>query len=116
MEGFVIQVIAAFLLFAVALPLAGVIIGAFLYYALPYLFGGVAMLALAVLAGAKIFLTWWIWLFALVWASSVHYIRRKLRTLGYEVEHHRAAEFMLLAGIPFHRKRNQLEQSLAEEF
>ena len=115
MDVFLLQVVSAFLLFAIILPLFGVIIGCFCYYVLPYLFGGIVMVAVAILAGAKILLTWWVWLFALIWASSVHFIRKQLKTLGVEVEHYRAANFMLLAGIPFHRKRNQLKGTLAEE-
>jgi len=116
MEGFLFEVVAAFLLFAVALPLAGFLVGGFCYYALPYLFGGVAMVALAVVAFGKLLVTWWAWLFALVWASSVHVIRRKLKKLGHEVEHHRAACYLLLVGIPFHRKKRELERSLAADF
>lgn len=115
MDVFVIQVIIVFLLFAVALPLIGVVLGAFCYYVLPYLFGGVALLALTVIIGAKVVLAWWLWLFALVWASSVHFVRRKLMKLGHEVEHHRAANYMLLAGIPYHRKRIKLQGLLADE-
>ncbi len=115
MESFLVEVVAAFLFFAVVLPLAGYLVGCFCYYVLPYLFGGVAMLALAIVAGGKLLLTWWAWLFALIWASSVHVIRRKLRDLGHEIEHHHAANYLLLAGIPYHRKRNALEQALAAE-
>ena len=113
MEGFVFEVAAAFVLYAVILPLAGFLVGCFCYYVLPYLFGGAAALALAILAGGKLLIIWWAWLFALVWASSVHFIRRRLRALGHDVEHHHAANYMLLAGVPFHRKRNQLEQATA---
>lgn len=115
MELFIVQVIAAFLLFAVIMPLVGVAIGCFCYYVLPYIFGGVALLVVTFIVGAKILLTWWLWLFTIAWASSVHFIRRKLMALGHEVEHHRAANYMLLAGIPFHHKKNQLEQALAGE-
>lgn len=115
MEAFLVQILGAFILFAVVLPLAGVGLGCFLYFVLPYLFGGVALLILALFAGVKILLTWWLLLFALIWASSVHFVRQQLRALGHEVEHHRAANIMLLAGIPFHRMRSQLRQGLAEE-
>jgi len=114
MDMFVVQVVAAFLIFAVLLPLAGFLVGCFCYYVLPYLLGGVAMLVLAAFVGSQLLLSWWAWLFALVWGTSVHFIRRSLQALGCKVEHHHAAHYMLLAGIPFHRKRNRLSQALAE--
>ncbi len=113
METFLLQVISAFVLFAVILPLLGVVLGCFIYYVLPYLFGGVALVALAVIASAKILLTWWVWLFALVWATSVHYVRKKLNALGHEVEHYHAAHMMLLGGIPYHRRKNRLQSESA---
>ena len=108
MELFLLEAVSAFLLFAVILPLFGVALGLFLYYLLPSLFGGVAMLALALLVGTEIILAWWVWLIALCWASSVYFIRKKLKNLGHDVEHYHAANMMLLAGIPYHRKKRQL--------
>jgi hypothetical protein len=108
MDVFLLQVVSAFLLFAVILPLFGVVLGFFLFYLLPYLFGGVVMAALALLVGAKILLTWWVWLAALAWAFSVHFIRRRLKELGHEIEHHHAANMVLLGGLPYHRRKRQL--------
>jgi len=110
MMEFLLQAVFAFLLFSVLLPLFGVLLGLFCYYVLPYLFGGLAMLGLALILGVKFILTWWVWLVALAWASAVHLIRRKLRSLGHEIEHYHAANMVLLGGVPFHRKLKQQPQ------
>ena len=108
-----LAVLSAFFLFALLLPLFGFVAGLFCYYVLPYVFGGLLMLALLLLTGVKMIMTWWVWLFALVWATSVHYVRSKLRDLGHEIEHYHAAHIMLLAGIPFHRRKNRLQSENA---
>lgn len=107
MDLIVLQIFSAFVLFAVILPLVGVALGFFLYYVLPYLFGALSLLVLAVFAGANIILSWWLWLIAFAWASSVYFIRKKLRDLGHDVEHYHAANMLLLGGIPYHRRKKQ---------
>lgn len=108
MEMYLLYVVSAFFLFAVILPLTGVAIGMFCYYVLPYSFGAIATLALAIFAGVQILFTWWVWLAALVWAASVHFIRMKFRAIGMDVEHYRAANAALLAGMPYHRMKNRI--------
>ena len=111
---FLLFAVFAFLLFSVILPLAGVALGLFCYYVLPYLFGGLAMLGLAFILGVKFVLTWWVWVVALAWASALHFMRRKLRAIGHEAEHYHVANMMLLGGIPFHRKLKQEAQLTAD--
>ena len=108
MVDFFLLAVSAFLLFAVVLPLFGVIVGASAYYLLPYLFGGIAMLTLGLFSGTGGLLSWWLWLPALLWAALVLLIRRKFRALGVKIEHHHAAHTVLLAGVPYHRKKKQL--------
>ncbi len=108
MVDFLLFAVSAFLLFAVVLPLFGVVLGVSAYYLLPYFFGGIAILTFGLLTGTEILLTWWIWLPALLWAALVHLIRKRFRTLGFNIEHHHAAYVLLLAGIPYHRRKKQL--------
>ena len=54
MEVFLVSTISAFLLFAVVLPLFGVVLGCFCYYVLPYVFGGLVTLALLLAVGVEI--------------------------------------------------------------
>lgn len=115
MDVFFLSIICAFLLFAVILPLFGVVLGLFCYYVLPYVFGGLATMTLLVLAGFKIFFTWWAWVIALVWASAVFVVRMLFRKLGEEVEHHHAANATLLFGAPYRRKRNEVREIFAAE-
>lgn len=115
MDVFLLCIISAFVLFAVLLPLIGVCLGLFCYYLLPYVFGGFVALALLVVTGAKVFLALWLWLFALVWASAVLFVKMKFRKLGEEIEHYRAAHTLLLCGIPYRRKRNELREVLVTD-
>ncbi len=115
MDVFLLSIISAFLLFAVVLPLVGVAIGLFCYYVLPYVFGGLATMVLLVLAGVKIFFTWWAWAIALVWATAVFAVKLLFRKLGEEIEHHHAAHATLLFGIPYRRRRNELRETFAAE-
>ena len=115
MDVFLVSIVSAFLLFAVALPLFGVAIGLFCYYVLPYVFGGLATVVLLVLVGVKIIFTWWAWLIALVWASAVFTVKLLFRKMGHEIEHYRAAHVTLLCGIPYRRKRNELREAFAVE-
>ncbi len=108
MVDFFLLAVSAFFLFAVVLPLFGVIVGASAYYLLPYLFGGIALLTLGLFSETGILMSWWLWLPALLWAVLVHLIRRKFRALGLNIEHHHAAHAVLLAGIPYRRKKKQL--------
>jgi hypothetical protein len=113
MDVFLLSVVSAFILFAVLLPLAGVVIGLFCYYVLPYVFGGLVTLIVLVLAGVKFLFTWWVWGLALIWASAVFAVKMMFRKLGEEIEHHRAAEATLLCGVPYRRKRDQLREAEA---
>lgn len=115
MEVYLLGVVTAFLLFAVILPLFGIVVGLFCYYVLPYVFGGLVSLGLLMLAGVKIVLALWVWLITLLWASAVFYVKMRFRKLGEEIEHYRAAHATLLCGIPYRRRRNQLRQALAVE-
>lgn len=115
MDVFMLCIISAFVLFAVLLPLIGVCIGLFCYYVLPYVFGGLLALALLVVSGAKILLALWLWCFALLWASAVFFVKMKFRKLGEDIEHYRAAHTLLLCGIPYRRKRNQLREVFAAD-
>ena len=111
----VLVVISAFFLFAVLLPLSGVVVGLFCYYVLPYVFGGVVVLALLLLAGVKLVLTWWFWLLTALWASAVLAVKMLFRKLGEEVEHYRAAHVTLLFGAPYRRRRNELRDAFVIE-
>jgi hypothetical protein len=111
MDGFLFMIICAFLLFAVVLPIAGLCIGIFCYYILPYAFAAVAATFLALLAGINVVFSWWVWVVGLIWAVSVHFIRKKYRELGEDVEHHHAAHATLLAGWPLQRRKSQLAES-----
>lgn len=113
MEIYLLSVVFAFLLFAVILPLAGVAIGLFCYYGLPYLFGGLVTLGLLVLAGVKLILTGWVWVVAVIWASAVFVVKMLFRKMGEEIEHHRAAHAILLLGAPYRRRRNELRESFS---
>ncbi|MCF6237659.1 MAG: hypothetical protein L3J79_02410 [Candidatus Marinimicrobia bacterium] len=113
MDVFLLGVVSAFLFFAVLLPLIGVVLGLFCYYVLPYVFGGLFLLALLLVVGVKILLTWWVWIVALLWASAVFIVKLKFRKLGEEIEHYRAAHVVLLCGVPYRRKRDQLRKAIA---
>jgi len=115
MDIFFLSIISAFLLFAVILPLTGVAVGLFCYYVLPYLFGGLVMLVLLVLAGVKLMLSWWVWLIALIWASAVFTIKLLFRKLGEEIEHYRAAHATLLFGAPYRRRKIELQEAFAAD-
>lgn len=114
MDTFLLAVVSGFVLFAVILPLLGVVIGLFCYYVLPYLFGGLVSLALLVLSGVHIVLSWWVWLVALLWASAVYLVKAKFRKIGEDVEHHYAAHTVLLCGAPYRRKRNEIRKLCLE--
>ena len=73
MEVFLISVVSAFLLFAVILPLTGIVLGLFCYYILPYVFGGLVTIALLFVAGVKVLFALWLWLVAVLWASAVFF-------------------------------------------
>ena len=113
MEVFLISVVSAFLLFAVILPLTGIVLGLFCYYILPYVFGGLVTIALLFVAGVKVLFALWLWLVAVLWASAVFFVKMKFRNLGEEVEHHHAANAVLLCGMPYRRKRNELREAFA---
>lgn len=110
-----LAVILAFLLFALLLPLLGFVAGLFCYYVLPYVFGGLVVLALLLLAGVKLVLTWWFWLFTALWASAVLTVKVLFRKLGEEIEHYRAAHVTLLFGAPYRRRRDELRNTFAVE-
>jgi hypothetical protein len=115
MEIYLLSVISAFLLFAVILPLFGIVVGLFCYYVLPYVFGGLVTVALLMVAGVKILFALWVWLAALLWATAVFFVKMKFRELGEEIEHYQAAHFTLLCGLPYRRRRNQLRDMLLED-
>jgi hypothetical protein len=115
MDVFLLCIISAFILFAILLPLAGVAIGLFCYYVLPYVFGGLATVILLVLAGVKIFFTWWAWGIAVLWAAAVFAVKLLFRKMGEEIEHYRAAHVTLLCGAPYRRRRNEKEEALVAE-
>ena len=111
MDGFLYMIIFAFLLFAVILPIAGLVIGFFCYYILPYALAALVASCLAFIAGADVVFSWWVWVVGLIWAVAVHVIRMKYRELGEDVEHHHAAHTTLLAGWPLQRRKSQLAES-----
>jgi hypothetical protein len=113
MGTFLLAVVSGFLLFSVLLPLLGIVIGLFCYYVLPYLFGGLVSLTVFVLAGVQILLSWWVWLAALLWASAVCLAKAQFRKIGADVEHHHAAQTVLLCGAPYRRKRAEMREALA---
>jgi len=115
MEIYLLGVVSAFLLFAVILPLFGIVLGLFCYYVLPYLFGGIVSLGLFLVAGVKIVFALWAWLVALLWASAVFFVKMKFRKLGEEIEHYRAAHATLLCGLPYRRRRNELREAFAAD-
>ncbi len=115
MDVFLLSIVSAFVLFAVLLPLFGIALGLFCYYVLPYVFGGLVAITLLFIAGAKILLAFWIWCVALLWASAVLFVKMKFRKLGEEVEHYRAAHAILLCGIPYRRKRDELREAFVGE-
>ena len=110
MDVFLLSVISAFLLFAVILPFFGIVFGLFCYYVLPYVFGGLVIFALLLVTGVKILFALWAWLLTLLWASAVFFIKMRFRKLGEEIEHYRAAHAILLCGVPYRRKRNELRE------
>ena len=112
MDVFLLGVISAFLLFAVILPLFGIVLGCFCYYVLPYLFGGLVTLALLLVAGVKILFALWAWLVTLLWASAVVVVKLRFSKLGEEIEHYRAAHTVLLCGAPYRRKRDELREAI----
>ena len=113
MDVYLLSVVRAFLLFAVVLPLFGFALGLFCYYVMPYVFGGLVLLGLLLVAGVKILLTVWVWLVALLWASAVLMVKMKFRKLGAEIEHYRAAHAIILCGAPYRRKRDELLDGFA---
>jgi hypothetical protein len=115
MDVYLLSIIGAFLLFAVILPLVGIVLGLFCYYVLPYLFGGLVSIGLLMVAGVKILLFAWVCLVALLWASAVFFVKMKFRKIGEEIEHYRAAHATLLCGSPYRRKRNQIREALLLE-
>jgi len=115
MDVYLLSIVSAFLLFAVILPLIGIVLGLFCYYVLPYVFGGLVTLGLLMIAGAKILFALWFWLVTLLWASAVFFVKLKFRKIGEEIEHYRAAHATLLCGLPYRRKRDQLRDMLAAE-
>ena len=115
MDIFLLSVISVFLLFAVILPLFGIVIGLFCYYVLPYVFGGIVTLAILLVAGVNLLLFSWVWLVALLWAAATIWVKMKFRKLGEEIEHYRAAHAVLLCGAPYLRKRNKLREAFIAE-
>lgn len=115
MEIYLLSVVCAFLLFAVVLPLSGVVVGLFCYYVMPYLFGGILSLGLLLFAGVKVLFALWVWALTMVWVSAVVFVKIKFRKLGTEIEHYRAAHTVLLCGAPYRRKRDEVRQVLALE-
>lgn len=113
MDVFLLSVVSAFLLFAVILPLSGVAIGLFCYYVLPYVFGGLVTFTLLLVTGVKILFVLWAWLITLLWASAVLVVKMRFRQLGEEIEHYRAAHAILLCGVPYRRKRDEVREALA---
>ena len=114
MDAFLLGVVSGFLLFAVILPLLGVVIGLFCYYVVPYALMGLVSLGLLVFAGVKILFTWWLLLLALLWASAVCLVKFKFHKIGENIEHYRAAHATLLCGAPYRRRRNELLQVCAD--
>jgi hypothetical protein len=115
MDVYLLTVVSAFLLFAVVLPLFGIVVGLFCYYVLPYIFGGLVTFGLLVVTGVKIVFALWVWIVALLWASAVFFVKMKFRKIGEEIEHYRAAHATLLCGLPYRRKRDQVREILAVE-
>ena len=107
MEGFLVMVLVSFLLYLVVLPLLGCLVGFVFYYVLPYALGGVVAALLALVIGIKLLFTWWVWLITLAWATAVYCMKKKFSELGEEIEHHRAANAILLFGLPYQRCKNQ---------
>jgi hypothetical protein len=115
MDVFLLAVVSAFLLFAVILPLFGIVLGSFCYYVLPYLFGGIVSLGLLLVAGVEIMFAMWFWVITLLWASAVFFVKMKFRKMGEEIEHYRAAHATLLCGLPYRRRRNELREAFATD-
>ena len=115
MDVFLLSIVSSFALFAVLLPLFVVCLGLFCCYVLPYLFGGLVAAILLVLTGVKILVALWAWCLALLWASSVVFVKMRFRHMGEEIEHYRAAHTILLFGGPYRRKRNELREAFAGE-
>jgi hypothetical protein len=67
---------------------------------------------LLLVTGVKILFVLWAWLLALLWASAVFFIKMRFRKLGEEIEHYRAAHAVLLCGVPYRRKRDELRAAL----
>ena len=107
MEGFLMMVLVALLLYLVVLPLAGCFVGFICYYVLPYALGGVIAVLLALVIGIKLLFSWWVWLITFAWATAVYFMKKKFSELGEEIEHHRAANAILLGGLPYQRSKNQ---------
>ena len=106
MEAFIL-ILFAFVFFGVILPLFGYVVGMFCYYVLPYAFAVVVTVFLGLLAGINILFSWWVWVIGFVWASTVHLVRMRFRSLGMDVEHHHAAHAILLMGLPLQRHMNK---------
>ena len=65
------------------------------------------LLLLALIVGIKLFFTWWIWLATLIWASAVYFMKMKFSALGEEIEHYRAANAVLLGGLPYQKSKSR---------
>lgn len=111
MDAFLLGVVSGFLLFAVILPLLGIVIGLFCYYVVPYALMGLVSVGLLMLAGVNVLFSWWLWVVTLLWASAVFLVKFKFRKIGEEIEHYRAAHATFLCGAPYRRRRNQLLQA-----
>lgn len=114
MDAFLLGVVGGFLLFAVILPLLGIVIGLFCYYVVPYTLMGLVTLGLLVLVGVNVLFSWWLWLVTLLWASAVCLVKFKFRKIGENIEHYRAAHATLLCGAPYRRRRKELLQLCAD--
>ena len=107
MEQFLLLAVSAFVLFAVILPLLGVLVGFVCYYVFPYIFGAVVCLLAAIFLGSQTLLTWWMWVIGAVWAGAVFGVRAMFRAIGEELEHYKAAHATLLGGFPYFRLRKR---------
>lgn len=113
MDGFILEVISAFLMYAVALPLAGVLFGLFIKFVLPYCLGGLAAVAAASLAGIEAGL--WAMILGIFWALSVWLMRNQHKaiddTIAWMDGHYRAVFSMLMLGRPYRREKARLQHA-----
>ena len=105
MEQFMLLTVSAFVLFAVILPLLGILVGLVCYYVLPYVFGAVICLFGTIILGSQTFLTWWMCVIGAIWAGAVFGVRAMFRAIGEEIEHYKAAHVTLLGWVPYFRLR-----------